>query len=140
MRASSATPPKLTIEENVLWQEWQELVRRYRGGDAKALPKPIVGLGELRVCGWAGDTMISFPRVQRLSDLAQLPEHIQLGLAIAERTISAHQASGVGRMVYATPVPTSAGHGLPAAELVRKLDPSRHADVLIVAPITGRYA
>jgi hypothetical protein len=137
MRTSSATLAALTIEEQVLWQEWQERVRRYRGGDIEALPKAIVGLGELRVYAWAGDTSISFPRVQRLSDLAQLPEHVRFGLAIAERTIRAHQASGAERRVYAT-APTS--QGLPAAELVQRLDPTRHANVLIVTPILGRYA
>jgi hypothetical protein len=69
-------------------------VRRYRAGDATAMPLEVVGLGDLRVFGRAGDAALAFPRVRTLGDLELLPPDVQFGLDLANRTVEAHRRLG----------------------------------------------
>jgi hypothetical protein len=114
-------------------------LRGWRSGRTtlRALPSEVVGLGGLRVFGRAGDAVLAFPRVRRLSDLELLPPDVRFGLDLANRTIEAHQRQGAGRMVYATAPATTTR--APQPEVITTIDPTRHADVLIVAPISGGY-
>jgi hypothetical protein len=102
---------------------------------ATAMPREVVGLGDLRVFGRAGDAALAFPRVRTLGDLELLPLDVQFGLTLANRTVEAHRRQGNGRMVYATAPATS--FGIPEPQVVATIDPTRHADILIVAPIAG---
>jgi hypothetical protein len=135
MTARSAHQTQLTETEVTLRAQWEERVRRYRAGDATVLPPEVIGLGDLRVFGRAGDAVLAFPRVRTLGDLELLPPDIQLGLALANRTVEVHRRQGNGRMVYATAPATA--RGIPEPQLVATIDPTQHADVLIVAPIAG---
>jgi hypothetical protein len=47
----------------------------------------------------------------------------------------AHRRQGQGRMVYATAPATRST--IPEPQVVTTIDPTQHADVLIVAPIAG---
>jgi|GEM_PF-1587383 len=135
MKSRSTPQTQLTETEVALRAQWQQRVCRYRAGDATAMPPEVVGLGDLRVFGRAGDALLAFPRVRTLGDLELLPPDIQFGLALANRTVEAHRRQGNGRMVYATAPASSSS--LPEPQLVATIDPTQHADVLIVAPITG---
>jgi hypothetical protein len=135
MKPQSASSTKLTESEVTLRAQWEERVRRYRAGDATAMPTEVVGLGDLRVFGRAGDAALAFPRVRTLGDLELLPPDVQFGLALANRTVEAHRRQGTRRMVYATAPATSSG--IPEPQVVATIDPTQHADVLIVAPIAG---
>lgn len=135
MQPRSTPQTQLTDSEVALRAEWEERVRRYRAGDATAMPTEVVGLGDLRVFGRAGDAVLSFPRVRALGDLELLPPDVQFGLALANRTVAAHRSQGSGRMVYAT-APASS-RGVPEPQLIATIDPTQHADILIVAPIAG---
>jgi hypothetical protein len=135
MSSRSAQQTKLTETEVTLRAQWEERVRRYRAGDATAMPHEVVGLGDLRVFGRAGDAVLAFPRVHTLGDLELLPPDVQFGLALANRTVEAHRSEGNGRMVYATAPATA--RGIPEPQVVATIDPTQHADVLIVAPIAG---
>src|SRR5262245_50450187 len=135
MTSQPAPQTQLTDTEVALRAQWEERVCRYRAGDTAAMPPEVVGLGDLRVFGRAGDAVLAFPRVQRLGDLELLPPDVQFGLALANRTVEAHRRQGNRRMVYATAPATSSG--IPEPQVVATIDPTQHADVLIVAPITG---
>jgi hypothetical protein len=135
MTARSAQQTQLAETEVTLRAQWVERVRRYRAGEATAMPPEVVGLGDLRVFGRAGDAVLAFPRVRTLGDLELLPPDVQLGLALANRTVEAHRREGNGRMVYATAPATA--RGIPEPQVVATIDPTQHADVLIVAPIAG---
>jgi len=135
MKSRSTPQTQLTETEVALRAQWQQRVCRYRAGDATAMPPEVVGLGDLRVFGRAGDALLAFPRVRTLGDLELLPPDIQFGLALANRTVEAHRRQGNGRMVYATAPASSSS--LPEPQLVATIDPTQHADVPIVAPITG---
>jgi len=135
MSSRSAQQTQLTETEVTLRAQWEERVRRYRAGDATAMPPEVAGLGDLRVFGRAGDAVLAFPRVQTLGDLQLLPPDVQFGLALANRTVEAHRRQGNGRMVYATAPATA--RGIPEPQVVATIDPTQHADVLIVAPIAG---
>src|SRR5689334_18400717 len=135
MTARSAHRTQLTETEVTLRTQWEERVRRYRAGEVTAMPPEVVGLGDLRVFGRAGDAVLAFPRVRTLGDLELLPADIQLGLALANRTVELHRRQGNGRMVYATAPATA--RGIPEPQLVTTIDPTQHVDVLIVAPIAG---
>ena len=135
MTARSAQQTQLAETEVTLRAQWEERVRRYRAGEATAMPPEVVGLGGLRVFGRAGDAVLAFPRVRTLGDLELLPPDVQLGLALANRTVEAHRREGNGRMVYATAPATA--RGIPEPQVVATIDPTQHADVLIVAPIAG---
>lgn len=134
---TTRTPRQTHLHNNevTLRTQWEERVRRYREGDTSAMPPEVIGLGGLRVFGRAGDAVLAFPRVQRLSDLELLPSDVLFGLELANRTIAAHQAQGSGRMVYATAPATNGA--MPAPEVIQRIDPTKHADILIVAPISG---
>ncbi len=135
MSSRSAQQTQLTETEVTLRAQWEERVRRYRAGDATAMPPVVVGLGDLRVFGRAGDAVLAFPRVRSLGDLELLPPDVQFGLALANRAVEAHRRQGNGRMVYATAPATA--RGIPEPQAVATIDPTQHADVLIVAPIAG---
>jgi hypothetical protein len=135
MSSRSAQQTQLTETEVTLRAQWEERVRRYRAGDATAMPPEVVGLGDLGVFGRAGDAVLAFPRVHTLGDLELLPPDVQFGLALANRTVEAHRRQGNGRMVYATAPATA--RGIPEPQVVATIDPTQHADVLIVAPIAG---
>ncbi|HEU5101536.1 MAG TPA: hypothetical protein VFU22_21085 [Roseiflexaceae bacterium] len=135
MTSRSAQQTQLTDSEVTLHAQWEERVRRYRAGDAAAMPPEVVGLGDLRVFGRAGDAVLAFPRVRALGDLELLPPDVQFGLHLANRTVEAHRRQGSGRMVYATAPATS--RGIPEPQVVAMIDPTQHADILIVAPIAG---
>ena len=135
MKPQSAPQTRLAETEVTLRAQWEERVRRYRAGDATAMPPEVVGLGDLRVFGRAGDATLAFPRVRALGDLELLPPDVQFGLAFANRALEAHRRQGNGRMVYAT-APASRS-GIPEPQVVTMIDPTQHADVLIVAPISG---
>ena len=131
----SAQPTQLAASEVTLRAQWEERVRRYRAGDTAAMPPEVIGLGDLRVFGRAGDAVLAFPRVRVLGDLERLPPDVRSGLELANRTVEAHRRQGNRRMVYATAPATSSG--IPEPQVVTTIDPTRHADVLIVAPIAG---
>jgi hypothetical protein len=135
MKPRSASQTQLTSTEVTLRAQWEERVCRYRAGDVAAMPPEVVGLGELRVFGRAGDAVLAFPRVRTLGDLELLPPDVQFGLVFANRAVEAHRRQGNGRMVYATAPATSSG--IPEPQVVTTIDPTQHADVLIVAPIAG---
>jgi hypothetical protein len=135
MALQTSSQTRLTDDEIALRAQWDERVRRYQAGDLSALPPEVIGLGGLRVFGRAGDAVLAFPRMRYLSDLELLPPDIQFGLTLVNRTVAAHQQQGNGRMIYAT-APASR-EGIPVPELVTTIDPTRHADVLIVAPLSG---
>lgn len=135
MQQSTTTVPAATHDETALRAAWEARVARFRAGERGALPPEVIGLGELRVFGRAGDAVLVFPRVRRLSDLELLPPDVQYGLAFANRTVEAHRMRGAGRMIYAA-APAVDGV-MPMPQSVSKIDPTRHADVLIVAPISG---
>ena len=135
MTSRSAPQTQLADTEVALRAQWEERVRRYYAGDAAAMPPEVVGLGDLRVFGRAGDAVLAFPRVRTLGDLELLPADVQFGLALANRAVEAHRRQGNGRMVYATAPVTSSG--IPEPQVVTTIDPTQHADVLIVAPIAG---
>lgn len=135
MTPRSAQQTRLTDSEVTLRAQWEERVRRYRAGEATAMPSEVVGLGELRVFGRAGDATLAFPRLRALGDLELLPPDVQFGLELANRTVEAHRREGHGRMVYATAPATRSG--IPEPQVVTTIDPTQHADVLIVAPIAG---
>lgn len=137
MRTSSIATPTttLTAQEQELWAAWQARVHRYRAGDTAALPPEVIGLGSLRVFGRAGDAVMPFPRVRMLSDLDSLPADVQLGMQIAERTVTAYRTRGIGRMIYST-APAIDGRA-PEPKVVDTIDPTRDLDILIVAPIAG---
>jgi hypothetical protein len=132
-RASEQT--RLSAADIALRAQWEERVRRYQAGEQSALPAEVFGLGGLRGFGRAGDAVLLFPRVRLVSDLELLPPDVQFGLALANRTITAHRQQGSGRMIYATAPATKSG--IPEPEVITAIDPTRHADVLIVAPISG---
>ena len=135
MKPRSASQTQLTGTEVTLRTQWEERVCRYRAGDVTAMPSEVIGLGDLRVFGRAGDAVLAFPRVRSLGDLELLPPDVQFGLACANRAVEAHRRQGNGRMVYATAPATSSG--IPEPQVVTTIDPTQHADVLIVAPIAG---
>jgi hypothetical protein len=135
MKPPSAPQTQLTDVEVALRAQWEERVRRYRAGDAAAMPVEVVGLGDLRVFGRAGDAVLAFPRVRTLGDLELLPAEVRFGLALANRAVELHRRQGNGRMVYAAAPATS--RGLPEPQVITTIDPTQHADVLIVAPIAG---
>ena len=135
MTAQSAQQTQLTHSEVTLRAQWEARVRRFRAGDATAMPPEVVGLGDLRVFGRSGDTALAFPRLRSLGDLELLPPDVQFGLALANRTVEAHRRQGNGRMVYATAPATRSG--IPEPQVITAIDPTQHADVLIVAPIAG---
>lgn len=135
MKSASTSQTQLTESEVALRAQWEERVGRYRAGDATAMPPEVVGLGDLRVFGRAGDAVMAFPRVRTLGDLELLPQDVQFGLALANRTVEAHRRHGNGRMVYATAPATRSG--IPEPQAVATIDPTQHADILIVAPISG---
>lgn len=126
---------KLTPDEQKLLCRWQDRLATYRSGDMAAMPVGIVGLGDLRVMGRAGDARLTFPRVKCLSDLDALPDDVRFGLELANRTITAYRAQGAGRMVYASAPPS--GQYSPEPEMITMIDPTKHSDILIVAPIAG---
>jgi hypothetical protein len=135
MTSQSAPQTQLTASEVTLRAQWEERVRRCRAGDAAAMPPEVIGLGDLRVFGRAGDAVLAFPRLRTLGDLELLPPDVQFGLDLANRTVEAHRRQGNGRMVYATAPATRSG--IPEPQVVATIDPTQHADVLIVAPIAG---
>lgn len=135
MKPRLASQTQLTNMEVTLRTQWEERVRRYRASDATAMPPEVVGLGNLRVFGRAGDAVLAFPRVRTLGDLELLPPDVQFGLELANRTVEAYRRQGNGRMVYATAPAISSG--IPEPQVVVTIDPTQHADVLIVAPIAG---
>jgi hypothetical protein len=135
MKSRSVSQIQLTDPELTLRAQWEERVCRYRAGDATAMPPEVVGLGDLRVFGRAGDAVLAFPQVRTLGDLELLPPDVQFGLALANRTVEAHRRQGNGRMVYATAPATSSS--IPEPQLVATIDPTQHADILIVAAIAG---
>ncbi|GAB4198001.1 MAG: hypothetical protein OHK0022_16730 [Roseiflexaceae bacterium] len=135
MAPRTATTSQLNDSEIQLRAQWEARVNRYRAGDSAAMPPEVIGLGGLRVFGRAGDAVLCFPRVRNAADLELLPEDVRFGLALANRTIEAHRQQGGGRMIYAaTPI---TGRQLPEPEVITVIDPTRHDDVLIVAPISG---
>lgn len=125
----------LTLQEQELWSQWQARVARHQAGQADALPPEVAGIGGMRVFGRSGDAVVAFPRVRHLSDLELLPADVQFALELANRTIAAHRAAGGGRMIFAT-TPAVEGR-LPEPEPILRIDPTKHADILIVAPIAG---
>jgi hypothetical protein len=135
MKLQSTSQTVLTDVEVALRAQWEERVCRYRAGDSTAMPPEVIGLGDLRVFGRAGDAALAFPRVRTLGDLKLLPPDVQFGLALVNRTVEAHRRQGNGRMVYATAPASSSG--IPEPQVVARIDPTQHADVLIVAPIAG---
>ena len=135
MTSRTSTTTQLTNDEVALRKQWDERVRRFQAGDRAAMPPEVVGLGGLRVFGRSGDAVLTFPRLRHLSEVELLPPDVQFGLALANRTVAAHQQQGSGRMVYATAPATRTE--TPEPEVVTAIDPTRHTDVLIVAPISG---
>ena len=135
MTSRSAPQTQLAETEVALRAQWEERVRRYRAGEVAAMPPEVVGLGDLRVFGRSGDAVLAFPRIRTLGDLELLPPDVQFGLALANRAVEAHRHQGNGRMVYATAPATL--RGIPEPQAVTAIDPTQHADVLIVAPIAG---
>jgi hypothetical protein len=135
MKPQSAPPTQLADSEVALRAQWEERVRRYRAGEAAAMPPEVVGLGDLRVFGRAGDAILTFPRVRTLGELELLSPDVQFGLTLANRAVEAHRRQGNGRMVYATAPATA--RGIPEPHVITTIDPTQHADVLIVAPIAG---
>ena len=129
------TASTLTANEQALAQEWQARVARFKAGDATAMPEGVTGVGELRIMGRAGDARLPFPRVSHLSDLESLPNDVQFGLVLANHTIETYRAQGAERMVYASAPADS--NGVPEPEQITVIDPAKHCDVLIVAPIAG---
>jgi len=69
MTSRSAPQTQLADTEVALRAQWEERVRRYCAGDAAAMPPEVVGLGDLRVFGRAGDAVLAFPRVRTPGDL-----------------------------------------------------------------------
>jgi hypothetical protein len=135
MKPQSAPQTQLADSEVALRAQWEERVCRYRAGEAAAMPPELVGLGELRVFGRAGDAVLAFLRVRTLGDLELLPPDVQFGLTLANRAVEVHRCQGNGRMVYATAPATRSG--IPEPQVITTIDPTQHADVLIVAPIAG---
>lgn len=135
MPAQSVPQTQLNTTEVALRAQWEERVRRYRAGDSAAMPPEVLGLGDLRVFGRAGDAALAFPRIHALADMELLPADVRFGLELANRTVEAHRRQGNGRMVYAT-APAGAA-GMPEPQVVAAIDPTQHCDVLIVAPIAG---
>jgi hypothetical protein len=133
--ATNRPSTTLTPAEQALWATWEERVRRYRAGEKDAIPEQVVGLGTLRVFGRSGDAPLAFPRVRTFGDLELLPPDVQFALTLTNRTVQAHADSGAGRMIYATA--PAQGDIVPEPETVTVIDPTKHADVLIVAAISG---
>ncbi len=135
MAPRTTATSQLNDSEIQLRALWEARVSRYRAGDAAAMPPEVIGLGGLRVFGRAGDAVLCFPRVRSAGDLELLPDDVRFGLTLANRTVEAHRQQGGGRMIYAaTPI---TGRQLPEPEVITTIDPTRHDDVLIVAPISG---
>ena len=135
MASGTSEQARLSAEDIALRAQWEERVHRYKAGDMSALPPEVIGLGGLRTFGRAGDGVLVFPRVRFVADLELLPPDVQFGLALANRAITAHRQQGSGRMIFAAAPATSTI--APQPEAITAIDPTRHADVLIVASISG---